>query len=117
MRHKKVGRKFNRNSSHRKSMFKNMLNAIIFYETIKTTLIKAKELVKKIDPLINLSKKNNLFNRRYLITYIGNKNNVNKLLFNIAPRFLNRFGGYTKLIKCGFRKGDNSPMAYVKILK
>ncbi len=116
MRHKKIGRKFNRNSSHRKSMFKNMVISLINFEIIKTTLFKAKELRRIFEPLLNLSKKNNLFNRRLLISKIGDKNIVNKLFFNLAPRFKNYKGGYLRILKCGFRKGDCSPMAYVEIL-
>ncbi len=116
MRHKKKGRKFNINSSHRKLMFRNMINSLIYYEFIKTTLYKAKELRIFIEKLITRSKKNNLHNKRILFSNIRNKKNVNKLLYNLGPRFLNFNGGYTKIIRCGFRNGDNSPLAYIKIL-
>ncbi len=116
MRHKNIGRKLNRNSSHRKAMFKNMIISLINFEIIKTTLFKAKELRRFFEPLLNLSKKNNLFNRRKLISKIGNKSIVNKLFFVLAPRFKNYEGGYIRILKCGFRKGDCSPMAYVEIL-
>ncbi len=116
MRHKKIGRKLNRNSSHRKSMFKNMIISLINYEIIKTTLLKAKELRRIFEPLLNISKKNNLYNRRLLISRIGNNNVVDKLFFNLAPRFKNYKGGYIRILKCGFRKGDCAPMAYIEIL-
>ncbi len=117
MRHKNKGRKLGRNSKHRKSMFINIVNSLIYFELIKTTLYKAKELRIIIDNLINKSKKNNLHIRRLLFKYIRNKSNVNKLLYIIAPRFVNVFGGYTRILKCGFRNGDNSPMVYIEILK
>ncbi len=117
MRHKKKGRKLNRNSSHRKSMFKNMINSLIHYELIKTTLFKAKELRIFIEKIITRSKIHNLHNKRILFSIIRNKKNVNKLLYFIGPRFLKNFGGYTKILKCGYRKGDNAPLAYIKILK
>ncbi len=116
MRHKKKGRKLNRNSSHRKLMFKNMMNSLIFFELIKTTLAKAKELRIFIEKIINISKIHNLHNKRILFSYIRNKKNVNKLLYDIGPRFINTYGGYTKILKCGFRNGDKAPLAYIKIL-
>ncbi len=112
----KRNRKLNRNSSHRKSMFINMMNSLIYYEIIKTTLYKAKELRLYIENIINKSKKNNLSTIRFLLSYIKNKININKLLYVLGPRFTNRNGGYTRIIKCGFRKGDNSPMAYIEIV-
>ncbi len=117
MRHKKIGRKLNRNSSHRKSMFINMSNSLIKFEFIKTTLYKAKELRRYIEYYINIAKKNNFFNKRVLFNNIRNKNNVNKLVDLIAPRFVNRSGGYTRIIKCCFRSGDKSSMAYIEIIK
>ncbi len=116
MRHKKKGRKFNRNSSHRRLMFRNMINSLINYELIKTTLFKAKELRILIEKLITRSKVNNLHNKRILFSIIRNKKNVNKLLYILGPKFLNFNGGYTKILKCGFRNGDNAPLAYIKIL-
>ncbi len=116
MRHKKIGRKLNRNSSHRNSMFKNMIISLIRYEIIKTTIFKAKELRRKFDPLLNIAKNNNLHNRRLLISKIGNNEAINKLFFNLAIKFKNYKGGYLRILKCGFRKGDCSPMAYVEII-
>ncbi len=116
MRHKKIGRKLNRNSSHRKSMFKNMIVSLIRYEIIKTTLYKAKELRRKFEPLLNLAKNNNLYNRRLLISKIGNNKIVDKLFFSLAIRFKDCRGGYLRILKCGYRKGDCSPMAFVEII-
>ncbi len=112
----KRNRKFNRNSSHRKSMFINMINSLVLYEVIKTTLLKAKELRSYIEYIINKSKINNFLNKRFLLSYIKNKSNVYKLLYIIGPKFINHNGGYTRILKCGYRKGDNAPMAYIEIL-
>ncbi len=116
MRHRKYGRKLNRNSSHRKSMFRNMLISVIKYEIIKTTLFKAKELSKLLEFFINVSKIDNLSNRRLLYSNIGNKKIVNKLFVKFGPRFVDRCGGYTRIVKCGFRNGDNSLLSYIEIL-
>ncbi len=118
MRHKKIGRKLNRNSSHRNSMFKNMLSSLIKYEFIKTTLPKAKELRSYFESILTIAilKKKDSFN--YLFSYIRDKNIIYKLINIIVPKFNNFIGGgYIKILKCGFRKGDNAPMAYVEILK
>ncbi len=118
MRHRKIGRKLNRNSSHRNSMFKNMVSSLIKYEFLRTTLPKAKELRIYFESIINIAikKKKNSFN--YLFSYIKDKSIIYKLINVIVPKF-NDFigGGYIQIFKCGFRKGDNAPMAYVKILK
>ncbi len=116
MRHRKCGRKLNRDSSHRKAMFKNMLKSVIDYEIIKTTLPKAKELKKLLEFVINVSKKNNLSNKRLLYSMIGSRRTIKKLFDILGPRFLDRFGGYTRIIKCGFRNGDNALLSYVEIL-
>ncbi len=117
MRHKKIGRKLNRNSSHRNSMFKNMICSLIKYELIRTTLPKAKELRRYFEKImcIVLSRKEKSF--RFLFSYIKNKNIIYKLINTIIPKFINfTNGGYVKILKCGYRNGDSAPMAYVKIL-
>ncbi len=118
MRHKKSGRKLNRNSSHRKCMFNNMISSLITYEIIKTTIYKAKELRSIFESIITkvMKKKKNFLN--FLFFYIKNKNIIYKLVNDLIPRFINfSKGGYIKILKCGFRNGDKAPMAYIKILK
>ncbi len=116
MRHRKSGRKLNRNSSHRKAMFKNMTASLVEHELIKTTLPKAKELRRVAEPLITLSKEDSVANRRLAFDRLRNKAVVGKLFSELGPRFKERPGGYIRIIKCGFRKGDNAPMAYVELL-
>ncbi|ARC54631.1 50S ribosomal protein L17 [Candidatus Riesia pthiripubis] len=117
MRHKKVGRKLNRKSNHRILMFRNMAVSLFNYEIIKTTLPKAKELKNFVEPIITLSKKDNLVNRRKVFKKIKNKVMITKLFNNIGNRFSKHCsGGYTRIIKCGFRVGDNAQMAYIEIL-
>ncbi|WP_367670595.1 50S ribosomal protein L17 [Sodalis-like secondary symbiont of Drepanosiphum platanoidis] len=116
MNHRKIGRKLNRNSSHRKSMFKNIIDSLLKNEIIKTTLPKAKEMRRFIEPLITTSKKDNVSNRRIIFKFIRNKSILSKLFNEIGPRFKNRMGGYTRIFKCGFRSGDNAPMAYIELI-
>ena len=116
MRHRKSGRKLNRNSSHRKAMFKNMTASLVEHEVIKTTLPKAKELRRVAEPLITLAKEDSVANRRLAFDRLRNKATVGKLFSELGPRFKERPGGYIRIIKCGFRKGDNAPMAYVELL-
>lgn len=116
MRHRKSGRKLNRNSSHRKAMFKNMTASLVEHEVIKTTLPKAKELRRVAEPLITLSKEDSVANRRLAFDRLRNKATVGKLFSDLGPRFKDRPGGYIRILKCGFRKGDNAPMAYVELL-
>ena len=116
MRHRKSGRKLNRNSSHRKAMFKNMTASLVEHEVIKTTLPKAKELRRVAEPLITLAKEDSVANRRLAFDRLRNKATVTKLFAELGPRFKERPGGYIRIIKCGFRKGDNAPMAYVELL-
>lgn len=116
MRHRKSGCHLNRNSSHRQSMFRNIAISLIRYEIIKTTIPKAKELRRIIEPLITISKKETLANRRIAFSRIRDNEIVAKLFKYIGPRLLNRYGGYTRIIKCGFRSGDNAPMAYIEII-
>lgn len=116
MRHRKSGRKLNRNSSHRKAMFKNMAVSLFEHELIQTTLPKAKELRRVVEPLITLAKCDCLAKRRLAYSRLGSETIVNKLFNEIAPRFSQRPGGYLRILKSGFRKGDNAPMAYVELV-
>lgn len=116
MRHKKSIRKLNRKPNHRKAMFINMANSLINYETIKTTIQKAKELRKFIEPLITISKINTISNKRFIFSKIRNKKNISKLFNDLGPHFLKRPGGYTRILKCGFRTGDNALMAYISFV-
>ena len=116
MRHRKSGRQLNRNSSHRKAMFSNMAGSLVKHEIIKTTLPKAKELRRVIEPLITLAKTDSVANRRLAFARTRDKEVVGKLFSEIGPRFEERSGGYTRILKCGFRTGDNAPMAYVELV-
>ncbi|BBA84857.1 50S ribosomal protein L17 [endosymbiont of Pachyrhynchus infernalis] len=116
MRHKKFGRHLNITRSHYKSMFLNMCNSLIENKIIKTTLDKAKELRHIIEPIINRSKINNLHNRRIILNKLKNKKNVFLLFNKIAPLYINRLGGYTRIIKINNRKGDNSKMSFIELV-
>lgn len=116
MRHRKAGRKLNRNSSHRKAMFSNMVNSLVKHELIKTTLPKAKELRRYIEPLITVSKEDSVTKRRYVFDRIRSKETVGKLFTDLGPRYKERTGGYTRVIKCGYRAGDNAPMAIIELV-
>ena len=116
MRHRKSGRQLNRNSSHRKAMFSNMAGSLVKHEIIKTTLPKAKELRRVIEPLITLAKTDSVANRRLAFARTRDNEVVGKLFSEIGPRFADRPGGYTRILKCGFRTGDNAPMAYIELL-
>ena len=116
MRHRKSGRKLNRNSSHRKAMFKNMAASLFEHELIKTTVPKAKELRKSAERLITLSKVDSVANRRLAFARLRNDEIVNKLFTELGPRYQERPGGYLRILKCGFRAGDNAPMAYVELV-
>ncbi len=116
MRHRQSGRQLNRNSSHRKAMFKNMACSLFRHEIIKTTLPKAKELRGVAEPLITRAKNDSLANRRVVFDRIRDKEMVGKLFAEIAPRYKERPGGYIRILKCGFRAGDNAPMAYVELV-
>ena len=116
MRHRKIGRKFNRTSSHRSAMFKNMAVSLIDHEIIKTTLPKAKELRRIAEPLITLSKTDNVANRRLAFNRTRNAAAVGKLFSELGPRYAERPGGYTRIMKCGFRSGDSAPMAYIELV-
>ena len=116
MRHRKIGRKFNRTSAHRSAMFKNMAVSLIDHEIIKTTLPKAKELRRIAEPLITLSKTDNVANRRLAFNRTRNAAAVGKLFSELGPRYVDRPGGYTRILKCGFRSGDSAPMAYIELV-
>ncbi|MFP6803057.1 MAG: 50S ribosomal protein L17 [Pseudomonadales bacterium] len=116
MRHRKSGRQLNRNSSHRKAMFRNMACSLIEHEVIRTTVPKAKELRRVAEPLITLAKSDSVANRRLAFSRMRSKAAVGKLFSEIGPRYLERPGGYTRILKCGFRAGDAAPMAFVELV-
>ena len=116
MRHQNAGRHLGRTSSHRKAMFKNMTVSLIQHELIRTTLPKAKELRREAEPLITLAKVDSVANRRLAFNRLRDRDAVTKLFNHIAPRFANRPGGYTRILKCGFRPGDCAPMAFIELL-
>ncbi|WP_295164139.1 50S ribosomal protein L17 [uncultured Buchnera sp.] len=116
MRHRKIGRKLNCKSNHRNAIFKNMACSLILNEIIKTTLAKAKELRRIVEPMITLSKIDTVAHRRLLFSRIRNNEVVAKLFKKIGPVFYNRSGGYTRILKCGFRSGDKAPMAYIELV-
>ncbi len=116
MRHRKSGRQLNRNSSHRKAMFKNMSNSLFEHELIKTTLAKAKELRRFAEPLITLAKIDSVATRRRAFDKTRDKKIVGKLFTELGPRYVERPGGYIRILKCGHRAGDNAPMAYVELV-
>ena len=116
MRHRKSGRQLNRNSSHRQAMFRNLASALVSHEIIKTTLPKAKELRRVVEPLITLAKEDSVANHRLAFARARNIETVAKLFNELGPRFAQRAGGYTRILKCGFRAGDNAPMAYIELV-
>jgi large subunit ribosomal protein L17 len=117
MRHGHGLRKLNRTSSHRLAMLRNMMNSLIEHEAIKTTLPKAKELRRVIEPLITLAKVATVANRRLAFSRLNDRDSVTKLFNILGPRFTNRPGGYTRILKMGFRVGDNAPMAYMELVE
>ncbi len=116
MRHRNGLRKLNRTSSHRSAMFRNMAASLLRHEAIKTTLPKAKELRSIVEPLITLGKKPSLANRRLAFDRLRDREVVVKIFDVLGPRYANRNGGYLRILKCGFRVGDNAPMAFVELL-
>lgn len=116
MRHRKSGRKFNINSSHRKALFSNMVSSLFRHELIKTTLPKAKELRGFAEPLITLSKEDTVSKRRLAFARLRDRDIVTKLFNELGPRYKNRAGGYLRIMKCGYRAGDDAPMAYVELV-
>jgi len=116
MRHRYAGKNFSRTSSHRKAMFQNMAVSVMRHELIKTTLAKAKELRRVVEPLITLAKKDSVANRRLAFARLRDRQIVTKLFNELGPRYVNRPGGYLRVLKCGFRSGDNAPMAVVELV-
>jgi len=116
MRHRKSGRKFSRTSAHREGMFVNMAASLIKHELIRTTLPKAKELRRVAEPLITIGKVDGVANRRLAMSRLRDKEAVGKLFVELGPRYQSRPGGYLRILKAGFRPGDNAPMAYVELV-
>ncbi len=116
MRHRHAGRQLNRNSSHRKAMFRNMTVSLIEHELIKTTLPKAKELRRYAEPLITKSKTDSVANRRLAFDRLRDDSAVGKLFAELGPRYQDRPGGYMRILKCGYRPGDKAPMAFVELV-
>ncbi|MBT4518406.1 MAG: 50S ribosomal protein L17 [Halieaceae bacterium] len=116
MRHRHSGRQLNRNSSHRKAMFRNMTASLVEHELIRTTLPKAKELRGYAEPLITLAKKDSVANRRLAFDRLRDRAVVGKLFTELGPRYQERPGGYIRILKCGYRAGDQAPMAYVELV-
>src|SRR3990167_4710871 len=116
MRHRNAGRSFGRTSSHRKAMFSNMCCSLIEHELIKTTLPKAKELRRYIEPMITVSKTDSVATRRNVFAKLRSKSAVGKLFTDLGPRYATRPGGYVRILKCGFRQGDNAPMAIIELV-
>jgi len=116
MRHRKSGRQLNRNSSHRKAMFRNMASSLVKHGVIKTTVAKAKELRMVVEPLITLAKTDSVANRRLAFARTQDKEVVGLLFSELGPRYQERPGGYTRILKCGYRTGDKAPMAYVELV-
>ena len=116
MRHLKSGRKLNRDSAHRKAMFRNMASSLFANEIIKTTVPKAKELRRVAEPLITLAKEDSVAHRRLAFDRLRDRDVVTKLFNELGPRYAERPGGYLRIMKCGFRAGDNAPMAYVELV-
>lgn len=116
MRHRKSGRQLNRNSSHRQAMFRNMASSLVRHEIIKTTVVKAKELRRVVEPLITLAKSDSVANRRLAFARTRDQEVVGKLFNELGPRYQERPGGYTRILKCGLRAGDKAPMAYIELV-
>ena len=116
MRHRRLSRRFSRTSSHRQAMFKNMSASLVQHELIKTTVTKAKELRRVLEPLITLAKEDTLHHRRLAFARVRDRDVVTKLFNELGPRYQKRPGGYLRILKCGFRQGDAAPMAYVELV-
>ena len=117
MRHGNGLRKLNRTSAHRQAMLRNMMNSLIAHEAIKTTVPKAKELRRVVEPMITLAKKDSVANRRLAFARLRDDASVSKLFTELGPRYQSRPGGYTRILKMGFRVGDNAPMAYMELVE
>jgi len=116
MRHRQSGRQLNRNSSHRTAMFRNMSASLFRHEIIRTTLPKAKELRRVVEPMITVAKQDSVANRRLIFSRLRDKEMVSKLFVELGPRYESRPGGYLRILKCGYRPGDAAPMAYVELV-
>lgn len=116
MRHRRLSRRFSRTNTHRQAMFENMASSLVRHELIKTTLIKAKELRRVVEPLITLAKEDSLHHRRQAFAQMQDREIVTKLFEEIGPRYKTRPGGYLRILKCGYRQGDAAPMAYVELV-
>lgn len=116
MRHRKIGRQLSRNSSHRKAMFRNMSASLLGHELIRTTVPKAKELRRVVEPLITLAKEDSVARRRLAFARLRDRAVVTKLFNELGPRYLERPGGYLRILKCGYRAGDKAPMAFVELV-
>ncbi len=116
MRHRNSGRHLNRTSSHRRAMFRNMSASLVRHEFIKTTVPKAKELRRVVEPLITLAKQDSVAKRRIAFARLRDRDSVTKLFNELGPRYKNRQGGYLRILKCGYRPGDRAPMAYVELV-
>jgi len=116
MRHRKSGRQLNRNSSHRKAMYRNMASSLFEHELIKTTLPKAKELRRVAEPLITMAKEDSVSKRRVAFARLRDQAAVAKLFSELGPRYKERDGGYLRILKCGYRPGDKAPMAFVELV-
>ena len=116
MRHRESGRKLNRNSSHRKAMFRNMSASLVQHEVIRTTLPRAKELRRVAEPLITMAKTDSVAKRRLAYARLQDRSAVTKLFTELGPRYKDRPGGYLRILKCGYRNGDNAPMAIVELV-
>ncbi len=116
MRHQKSGRKLNRNSSHRKAMFRNMAASLFEHEIIKTTVPKAKELRRVAEPLLTIAKEDSVAHRRLAYDRLRSKQAVGKLFDELGPRYVERPGGFLRILMCGYRSGDKAPMAYVELV-
>ena len=116
MRHRKSGRKLGRSTSHQRAMFRNLSASLLRHEALKTTVPKAKELRRVVEPLITLAKQDSVANRRLAFSRLRDRKTVTKLFTELGPRFRARPGGYTRILKCGFRNGDRAPMAFVELV-
>ena len=117
MRHRHSGRRLNRGSSHRRAMFRNMAASLFRHELIKTTLPKAKELRRVVEPLITMAKEDSVAKRRLVFARLRDRECVTKLFTDLGPRYKERPGGYLRILKCGYRAGDRAPMAYVELME
>lgn len=116
MRHRKSGRQLNRNASHRQAMYRNMVASLVAHEVIRTTVPKAKELRRVVEPLITRAKADSVANRRVVFSRVRDRQVVTKLFDELGPRYQQRPGGYTRILKCGFRPGDQAPMAFIELV-